>query len=400
MSLPVLLLVIANLAMYVIVGISGGSWLNIQPAVLAHWGANQGALTIGHEWWRLVTSMFLHGGLVHLVVNMLSLLYLGRVAHFRFGPGAFFLSYFVSGIAGSLLSLAVNANRVSIGASGAIFGLAGALFASTFTRNPDLQEANKRFRTELLKVLGFNLVFGALSPGIDNAAHVGGLIGGVLTGAALAAGGDRDRRPTRQRVATVGAASGVLLVIGGAALARWFAPEPGSYALHKEAVASVLQELRAQDAQQLRAHVLEASLAPLERAVREHPDSVSLTLDLARSLALSGKTDSARRVLQAAATRLPDRADVHLALGALSLNLQQYDDAVAAFSSALRLDPGNPALVHDLGIARLQLATQRLNTGDQSGARRALDEVLSTGIAPESTRARFVIDSLGRQPRD
>ena len=132
----------------------------------------------------------------------------------------------------------------------------------------------------------------------------------------------------------------------------------------------------------MRAHVLEASLTPLERAVREHPDSVSLTLDLARSLALSGKTDSARRVLQAAATRLPDRADVHLALGALSLNLQQYDDAVAAFSSALRLDPGNPALVHDLGIARLQLATQRLNAGDQSGARRALDEVLSTGIAP------------------
>ena len=160
MSIPVLLLVIANLAMYVIVGVSGGSWLNIQPAVLAHWGANQGALTIGHEWWRLVTSMFLHGGLVHLAVNMVSLLYLGRVAHFRFGPGAFLLSYFVGGIAGSLLSLAVNANRVSIGASGAIFGLAGALFASTFTRNPDLQEANKRFRTELLKVLGFNLVLG------------------------------------------------------------------------------------------------------------------------------------------------------------------------------------------------------------------------------------------------
>jgi Flp pilus assembly protein TadD len=188
----------------------------------------------------------------------------------------------------------------------------------------------------------------------------------------------------------------VVLVIGGAALARWFAPEPGSYTLHKEAVASVLQELRAQDAQQLRAHVLEASLAPLPGdtlVLYPCPDAA-----LARSLALSGKTDSARRVLHAAATRLPDRADVHLALGALSLNLQQYDDAVAAFSSALRLDPGNPALVHDLGIARLQLATQRLNTGDESGARRALDEVLSTGIAPESTRARFVIDSLGRQP--
>ena len=78
MSIPVLLLVIANLAMYVIVGVSGGSWLTIQPAVLVHWGANQGALTIGHEWWRLVASMFLHGGLVHLVVNMVSLLYLGR----------------------------------------------------------------------------------------------------------------------------------------------------------------------------------------------------------------------------------------------------------------------------------------------------------------------------------
>lgn len=400
MSIPVLLLVIANLAMYVIVGMSGGSWLNIQPAVLAHWGANQGALTIGHEWWRLVTSMFLHGGLVHLVVNMLSLLYLGRVAHFRFGPGAFFLSYFVSGIAGSLLSLAVNANRVSIGASGAIFGLAGALFASTFTRNPGLQEANKRFRTELLKVLGFNLVFGALSPGIDNAAHVGGLIGGVLTGAALAAGGDRDRRPTPRRVAVVGAASVVLLTTGGAALAHWFAPEPGSYSTHKEAVTSALRDLHAQEARKVRTRTVEDGVAPLERGVREHPDSVALTLELARSLALIGKADSARRVLQAAAARPPEHADVYVALGAVSLHLQLCDDAVAAFSSALRLDPGNPALVHDLGIARLQLANQRLETGDPSGALQVLNEVLSTGIAPESTRARFVIDSLGRQPRD
>ena len=141
MSISVLLLVIANLAMYVIVGVFGGSWLNIQPAVLAHWGANQGALTIGHEWWRLVTSMFLHGGLVHLVVNMVSLLYLGRVAHFRFGPGAFLLSYFVGGIAGSLLSLAVNANRVSIGASGAILGSPA---RSSHRRSPGIPTCRKQ----------------------------------------------------------------------------------------------------------------------------------------------------------------------------------------------------------------------------------------------------------------
>ena len=245
MSTPVLFLVGANIVMYLVVAIAGGHWFDIPPAVLVHWGANWGGLTIGHDWWRLVTSMFLHGGLIHLVVNMLSLLFLGRVAHLRFGRGAFLASYFVSGIAGSLVSLAVDPNRVSVGASGAIFGLAGALFASTFTRNPDLLEANKRFRMELLKVLGFNLVFGALSPGIDNAAHVGGLAGGVLTGAALAAGGDRDRRPTSKRVAVVSAVSAAVLVLCGAGLARWSPPPQGSYAEYQAAVTEALLKLDA-----------------------------------------------------------------------------------------------------------------------------------------------------------
>ena len=396
MEIPVLILVIANVATYVVVGISGGQWFDVPGVVLLHWGANLGLLTIGHDWWRLVTSMFLHGGLVHLTVNMISLLFLGRVTHHRFGPGAFFASYFLSGIAGSLASIAFDPARVTVGASGAIFGLAGALFASTFTRNPDLLEANRKFRVELLKVLGFNLVLGATVPGIDNAAHVGGIIGGTLAGAALAAGGNRDRRPTPRRVALVSAVSAIVLVAACGALTRWAAPAPGAYAETKGQVTSALQDMGMTERRTSRERERERGIGGQERLVNEHPDSVPLILDLANSLALAGRVDSASGVLSAAAKRLPDQPELQLAVGALSLNRQQYDVAIEAFETAVRLDPSNQALAHDLGLARLAKSHHQLAGGDATGARLTLEAVLSSGIDPEKRRASQLIDSLER----
>ncbi len=92
-----------------------------------NWGANAGALTSGGQWWRLLTSTFEHGGLLHIALNMWCLYNLGWLAELLFGRSRFTLLYLMCGIGGSLGSICWRGNGISVGASGAIFGIAGAL---------------------------------------------------------------------------------------------------------------------------------------------------------------------------------------------------------------------------------------------------------------------------------
>jgi rhomboid protease GluP len=111
----------------------GGAMLSNPPGrALVDWGANYGPLTVSGQWWRLLTCVFLHGSLLHIAFNMWCLWDLGRLAESVYGHWTFAVVYLITGIGSSLASVAWNPGVLSVGASGAIFGIAGALIASFY----------------------------------------------------------------------------------------------------------------------------------------------------------------------------------------------------------------------------------------------------------------------------
>lgn len=169
--------------MYVIVGVYGNNFFNFDANILAKFGANNILLIKNGEIYRLLTCAFLHVGLIHLVVNMYSLRVIGPSVESLIGKGKFVFIYLISAISASLMSLVfVDSNIVSVGASGAIFGLMGALLYFGYHYRLYLNDAIK---TQIIPVILFNLIIGFMMPGIDNGAHIGGLIGGYLATMAI-----------------------------------------------------------------------------------------------------------------------------------------------------------------------------------------------------------------------
>src|ERR1700688_4183156 len=177
-----------NVAVFVVMLLSGVSMLsNPSGQDLVRWGANFGPLTVGGEWWRLLTCVFIHGGLLHIAFNMWCLWDLGRLAESVYGHWTFAAVYLITGLAASLASLFWNPVVLSVGASGAIFGIAGALVASFYLGEFSLPRAaiTGTLRSVVMFV-GYNLFFGAIIANTDNAAHIGGLLLGLLLGALIA----------------------------------------------------------------------------------------------------------------------------------------------------------------------------------------------------------------------
>ena len=145
-------------------------------------GANLDALTKNGDYYRLLTSMFLHIGIMHLLCNMYSLYIIGKEVENVFGKVKYLIIYLLSGIAGSILSLAFNHNTICAGASGAIFGLLGALLYFGYYYRPYLGATLTR---SIIPVIAINLIVGFLDSGIDNSAHIGGLVGGLLVAMAV-----------------------------------------------------------------------------------------------------------------------------------------------------------------------------------------------------------------------
>ena len=145
-------------------------------------GANVDTLTKNGDYYRLFTSMFLHIGILHLLCNMYSLYIIGKEVENVFGKVKYLILYLLSGIAGSILSLAFNHNTICAGASGAIFGLLGALLYFGYYYRTYLGATLTR---SIIPVIVLNLIIGFTSSGIDNAAHIGGLVGGILIAMAV-----------------------------------------------------------------------------------------------------------------------------------------------------------------------------------------------------------------------
>jgi rhomboid protease GluP len=174
-----------NVAVFVWTLIRGGPLMDVSED--AAFGVNYGpAVFRGGEWWRLVTSMFLHGGLMHLALNMWGLRVLGPFVESVLGGTAFLILYFVAGAGASLVSIAMNFERPSLGASGAIFALLGAHVAFFLRHRREMPGA--LFRGQMRSVgflIALNIAFGLSIPQVDNAAHVGGLLMGFAGGLLL-----------------------------------------------------------------------------------------------------------------------------------------------------------------------------------------------------------------------
>src|ERR1700722_9552679 len=207
-------LVAANIAWFLFVASQGGGWLIPQPGVIIHWGSNFGPLTLNGEWWRLFTCMFVHFGLLHLTFNMWVLWSMGRLIERMFGSLHYALLYVFAGLCGSVASLWWHPEVNSAGASGAIFGLLGGLLA--FVLNPasgvppTIAASQRRIG---FAFIAYNLIVGITHHGVDNAAHLGGSVGGFLMGWMLVRPLDVTARERAQPRLALAAGVGLAILI-------------------------------------------------------------------------------------------------------------------------------------------------------------------------------------------
>jgi len=173
-------LIILNLAVFVIMVFAGLGVESFSQDDLVKWGAGYGPLISNGQWWRLLTSIFVHGGLIHIFSNMVSLFFAGLFLEQALGKIRYIAAYLICGLAASMVSLLYHPHSVSAGASGAIMGLFGVLLVLTVTKGPDEVLDKMRLRISLV-FIGLNLLFG-LTGNVDNAAHIGGLLCGMILG--------------------------------------------------------------------------------------------------------------------------------------------------------------------------------------------------------------------------
>lgn len=306
------------------------------------WGADFGPLTLDHQWWRILTSTFVHFGLIHIAFNMWCLWNLGSLAERLMGRAAYLLLYLVSGCVASVASLLWNPVRVSAGASGAIFGVAGALLSFIYMKKaPWSPAAMKKQLQSLAFFIAYNLFYGAGSAGIDNSAHTGGLLMGLICGAilprvSLAAAPDSSQpyalpgeivaeRENTGRLA-------LIAVLGAAAIAGGF---------------TAARRLHATDFQIYQAEQLinqgqpEKAVAILQPIVKSHPDAVEAQGELGFALIRADRSAEAIGPLEKAHALAPDEPGYELDLAIAYFEAKDYDQALIHISRILTTQPNN-----------------------------------------------------------
>jgi rhomboid protease GluP len=220
-----------NCAVFLGMVLSGVSFLSPTTRQLVLWGANNGTLVLQYgQWWRLITAMFVHVGIIHIATNMWCLWNLGLLAEPLMGPMGVFAAYILTGLAGNLLSIAVNpgvADHPSIvgaGASGAVFGLAGVLIVllkSPLLPLPKVELKRLRWSVIQFAILNFAIglytAFGPSPVRIDNMAHLGGFLSGLALGVPLVPriGAPRATFIRRRRLAIGGMTFALMLAAFG-----------------------------------------------------------------------------------------------------------------------------------------------------------------------------------------
>jgi membrane associated rhomboid family serine protease/cytochrome c-type biogenesis protein CcmH/NrfG len=347
-----------NIAVYLAMSLAAGSPMDFPGRITVHFGANYGPYTLSGEWWRLFTYMFLHGGPMHILFNMWCLWDLGQLCESLYGRWTYAAIYVITGVAGGLASVAWNPAVLSVGASAAIFGLAGALLASFYLGEFSLPRAAiSPVLRSLLFFIGFNVLFGAgfnffagSSGGIDNAAHAGGLVSGLALGALIARIAPQHDAPLR-RASVVGVvALGVLLASlgvrqwrgGPMRLARSFSEAQGD------------------------------QIAQLQLIVKQQPNSAQLHALLAQAYFDHQQFPQAESEYKRVLELQPQSAEARFNLGMTYLSEKRYDDAKEAFAQLGAQDSTSPYAHYGTGLV---LSEQR---NDQA----AIDEfknALSSG---------------------
>lgn len=296
--------------------LAGGS---TDVEVLVRMGAKVTPLIADGEYWRLFTSMFLHIGVAHLFFNGYALLAIGTELERFYGTGRFLAIYLLSGLFGSLASYAFN-DSLAAGASGAIFGLIGALGSFFFLHRESLGNWGRSRLINVVILVAINLFFGFTQSGIDNLAHMGGLICGLLLGWTLAPRYEFDPLALhvvdRNRLGRYwpAVAAAVVLFLGGTVLATM---------IHANSSRSHL--FRGQQAIEREAWAEAA--AELELALVEDPS-------------------------------LAD-ADLYFYLGLARNYTEAPQQAVEAYEAALELDPNHSPALWNLALTHLQLSRYR-----------------------------------------
>jgi rhomboid protease GluP len=180
-------LVAINTLVFLVTVFAGAEWIVPRGTVQVAWGSNFGPFTTDGEWWRLLTSLFIHFGVIHLAFNMWALATFGPLTERLYGSVNYLLIYLIAGVTGSLASISWRPDINSAGASGAIFGILGALLAAHLRNRKTMPSSVLRpLRNSTLVFVGYALLNGFTTKGIDVAAHLGGLTAGFLIGLVMA----------------------------------------------------------------------------------------------------------------------------------------------------------------------------------------------------------------------
>jgi rhomboid protease GluP len=316
-----------NVAVFVAMSLAVGVTVLGDPAWLelsVRLGANYGPYTLSGQWWRLLACVFIHGGLLHIAFNMWCLWNLGRLAESVYGHWTFAVVYLITSLSASLMSVAWHFPIAvpSVGASGAIFGIAGALIASFYLGEFSMPRAAMTgMLRSVATFVAYNLFFGAVMAGTDNAAHVGGLLMGLLLGALIAkVAPGHDDFLRRAAVLLVGL---VLVVGGGVWLQR-----SRSYMLHGQNGVGLLSQGRTDE-----------GIAELQEAVRLRPDFAAAHAALARAYIAKHDFENAASEMRRVIALNPRSEDAYYRLGLIYLEQKLPAKAQDAFVQLVKIDP-------------------------------------------------------------
>lgn len=237
-------LVLANVLVFGALCLAGGDPMRVNGSVLIEHGALYGPAVLQGQPWRIVSATFLHGGLLHLAMNMLALWQAGALVERLFGRAGYAVLYAGCGVLAGLTSLWWKPGVLSVGASGAIFGVYGALLAHLWVARHATPLALLRdLRSSTLLFIGFSLFAGFSMPGIDNASHLGGLAAGLLLGAGMARVPGTTWQPWQMLRAL-----GAWAVAAALGAALWDAAQPAAQGFRQRAaVQRTVQALAAAD---------------------------------------------------------------------------------------------------------------------------------------------------------
>lgn len=305
----------ANVAVFLAMAMGSGSVMDF-PGHALLFGANYGPKTLTGQWWRLLTYMFMHGGILHIAFNMWCLWDLGALAESLYGRVTYGAIYIITGAGAGLASVAWNPGVLSVGASGAIFGLAGALIASFYLGEFSLPSiALRGTLRSLLIFAAFNLLFGTMFAGVDNAAHVGGLVIGLILGAAVAKFAPHEGASRLGVIALV-----VLAVLGAGVGVRRWRSGPMRMAMAFQALGGSQGD----------------PVARLKMIIEQNPNLAPAHFALAQTYFEQQKFPEAEAEFKKVIELQPQSARARFDLGMTYLSLNRPEDAKAAFNGMIQ----------------------------------------------------------------